>query len=310
MNNIKDSINKLIDNLHDFPKKHIIDIVFEGGLFNGSYLIGALYYLKQLEERNYIKINRISGCSIGALISLIYYTENYSLSDIIYNITYHHFKKKFNVNIFEKIFVQIRPSITSEVLNKINGNFYITYFNIKKNKQIVKNEYKDVDELFETIRRSCHCPYVIDNTFLYKEKYVDGFYPFIFNDELTISNKTLYLNIHNFDKLGNSISIKNEKTNYSRILYGILDIHTFLMTKNSTSMCSYVNDWSVFEKINNYIFVYILKMITYLMHKIYLLNNVIQKSNKSIKRKHVKESTDYQNFLHSLYVYILKTYCI
>ncbi len=61
MDNIKNSIYKLIENLIDFPSNHTLDIVFEGGLFNGSYLIGALYYLKQLEEKKYIKINRISG---------------------------------------------------------------------------------------------------------------------------------------------------------------------------------------------------------------------------------------------------------
>jgi hypothetical protein len=35
-----------------------IDLILDGGIFNGSYLIGALYYLKQLEERKIIKINQ------------------------------------------------------------------------------------------------------------------------------------------------------------------------------------------------------------------------------------------------------------
>ena len=314
MNSIKYYIDKLIDKLNPTDNNNIVDIVFEGGLFNGSYLIGALYYLKQMEERKIIKINRISGSSIGALISLIYYSNNYNLSDIIYKITYRHFKKKFNVNIFEKIFDNIRPYITNEVMEKINNKFYITYYNIKQNKQIVKHKYKNVDELFETIRRSCHCPYVIDNSFLYKDKYADGFFPFIFNDDLSLSNKILYLNIHNFDKLTHSISIKNEKTNYSRIFYGILDIHTFFMTKHSTSICSYINEWSIFEQIKYWIFICILKMITYLMHKIYLLNKIItiscKKQNKPNTKYHSNNSTDYQNFLHSLYLYILKTYCI
>jgi len=315
MDNIKNSIDKLIENLIDFPSNHTLDIVFEGGLFNGSYLIGALYYLKQLEEKKYIKINRISGCSIGALISLIYYTENYSLPDIIYKITYRHFKKKLNVNIFTEIFDKIRPSLTNDVMRKINGKFFITYYNVKQNKQIVKNTYKDADELFEIIRRSCHCPYVVDNNFLYKDKYVDGFHPYIFKDDLTLTSRILYLNIHNFDKLTHSISIKNEKTNYTRILCGILDIHTFFMTNNSTSMCSYVNEWSIFEQMNSLAFIVILKMITYLIHKIYLLNDVIQKSNKynksikTSKKKYINEEP-YHNFLHSLYVFILKTYCI
>jgi hypothetical protein len=311
--NIKHNINILIDNLIrnlDISHFNNVDIVFEGGLFNGSYLIGALYYLKQLEDKKIIKIHRISGCSIGALISLIYYTNNYKLSDIIYKITYQHFKKKLNVNIFSKIFYTIRPLITSDVMKKINGNFYITYYNLKKNKQIVKNKYKNVDELFEMIRRSCHCPYVIDNTFSYKNKYVDGFYPFIFNDELALSNKILYFNIHNFDKITNSISIKNEKTNYSRILYGILDIHTFFITNYSTSMCSCVNNWGLIEKINNFVFIYILNSFIYLLHKAFLFNNVIQKIKKIDKHKYIENNENNNSIIKGFYFYFLKTYCV
>ena len=306
MENVKKHINKLIDSL---PTNNLnilntkIDIIFEGGLFNGSYLIGALYYLKQLEDRNLISINRISGCSVGSLISLIYFTNKYDLTDVVYKLTYRHFKKNLNVDIFDKIFIKFRQFITDDVMKKLNGKLFITYYNIKTNKQIVKNTYTDVDDLFNTIRKSCHCPYIVDNSFLYKKKYVDGFYPYMFNDQLT-NNKILYLNIHNFDKLFNSISIKNEKTNYSRVLCGILDIHKFFSTNLSTSMCSYVNDWTIVEKISNLFFVYLLKLIPYLMHNIYALNKAILKSKTGTMFDF------YNNALRSTYLYILKTYCV
>ena len=57
---IHDYVIKFIENLPD-PIKNVqvpqrMDLVLDGGAFNGSYLIGALYFLKEMEKRNYIKI--------------------------------------------------------------------------------------------------------------------------------------------------------------------------------------------------------------------------------------------------------------
>ena len=68
---IKKIINQLLDdnqiNLNFGEKPQRIDIVLGGGAFNGSYLIGALFFLKEMEKRNYIIVERISGCSIGSI---------------------------------------------------------------------------------------------------------------------------------------------------------------------------------------------------------------------------------------------------
>jgi len=49
-------IDKLIDNLPDTlkntDKPTQIDLILGGGAFNGSYLIGALFFLKEMEKRS------------------------------------------------------------------------------------------------------------------------------------------------------------------------------------------------------------------------------------------------------------------
>ena len=42
-------INNLLNNLPKRDNPFHIDLVLDGGVFNGSYLIGALYFLKELE---------------------------------------------------------------------------------------------------------------------------------------------------------------------------------------------------------------------------------------------------------------------
>ena len=44
-------VNKLIENLDLKPNaKERLDLIFDGGVFNGSYLIGAAHFLKQMEH--------------------------------------------------------------------------------------------------------------------------------------------------------------------------------------------------------------------------------------------------------------------
>ena len=303
MNNIHSHIDNIIQSISKPQNPTRLDVILEGGLFNGSYLLGVLYYLRGLENNNNIKIERLSGCSIGSMMALVYFSNAFELTDIIYKITYKHFKKTCNVNIFDKIFYRLRPYITDAVLKRINHNLYITFYDIKTNKQIAKNVYESVDDLFDTIKKSCHCPFVVDNSLVYKKKYVDGFYPYVFPFNSS-NKKILYLNIHKFDKLANCISIKNEKTNYTRIFDGILDVHTFFKHKLPTSICSFVNDWSLFDYLYYYIFIQFVKLIPYLLHKLYALNKLIRKNRIQIT------STVYNKIIRAVYVYFIKKYCI
>jgi len=292
-------IHKLIDELPISNKTQKLDLVFEGGLFNGSYLIGALYYLRELELRNKICIDRISGCSVGSLTALVYFSNTYHLLEPIYTLTYRHFKKTNNVNIFNHIFAQLRPHLTPAIMAGLNGRLFITYYNIKHNEQVVRHKYRSVDDLFDVIRKSCYCPYVIDHAFLYKKKYVDGFYPYIF--PCVVGKKVMHFNIHRFDKLFHGISIKNEKTNYRRIIAGILEAHTFFAYGNATSICSYVNEWTPIDYVEHWLYLSVLKMIVWLLHKMYKLTNVLDKAGISF---------GYYKLLAVCYTTFIQTYCI
>ena len=70
-------VTKLVDNLPDEIKNRNtparLDLVLDGGMFNGSYLVGALHFLKEMERRNYVRVERISGASIGASVGFLYF---------------------------------------------------------------------------------------------------------------------------------------------------------------------------------------------------------------------------------------------
>ena len=239
-------VHSLIDNVEqkNFPNE--IDLVLDGGAFNGSYMIGALFYLKEIERREKIEIKRISGCSIGSVLGLFFLLNKLDLLLPLCIKACKIIRKSQDLKKFKKALNNLMmKNITKDDLSNINGKLYITYFDTIKRKQIIKKNYKNTDELRESILKSTHVPYLIDREITDNEGCVDGCFPYIFKQNKRENKKILFINLQSFDKLINMIYIKNEKNLYPRIFNGLKDIHTFFSNKTNTNMCSYVNEWDI-----------------------------------------------------------------
>jgi hypothetical protein len=244
---IDDYVNKLIENLPDNLKSlQRLDLVLDGGIFNGSYLVGALYFLREMERRKYVKIERISGCSVGSIVAFLFLIDSLDLMPKLYEKVKDEFKNKLSLNVIKTLKIHLKDRIPDDICKKVNGKLFICYNDIKNNKKNVKSNYKNVDDIINTIIKSCYVPFLIDNNFLYKNKYIDGINAHIFKIES--NKKILYMDLMGYDKFIYSLNIKNEKSNFHRILTGLLDIHSFYIKKSNTSMCSFVNDWTFINK--------------------------------------------------------------
>lgn len=304
---IKEYISKLILNLPDEIKERNvpieIDLVLDGGSFNGSYLIGALFFLKEMEKNNYIIVKRISGCSIGSIVAFLYLNDLLDSMEEFYNIFYSNFKKTHSLSELKNLKVYLKDRIPETVFKNINRKLFICYNNVKKRKKIVKNTYKTIDDIFETITKSCFVPFLIDGNMVTKKKYIDGIIPYMF-DKIE-GRKILYLDLYGFDKIGNLLNVKNEKTNYHRVLSGLLDIHNFFIKQSSTQMCSYVNDWTIYDKGRNYIKIIFERISLYIIYfilysKKYLPNEITETILYRIVSKLTREN----------FVLFLETYCL
>jgi len=304
---INDYVIKLIDNLPDDIKNTktplVIDVVLEGGVFNGSYLAGAMYFLKEMENRKYIKIDRISGCSIGSIVGFLYFIDALEYIPKIYEIFNKEFRKSYKLTCLKKLKTYLSQFIPTNVCEKINNRLFITYNNIKRGKKPVKSTYKNVDDIIKTLISSCYIPYLIDGNILYKNKAMDGVIPFIFKKEP--NKKILYLDLFGCDKMCNLLNIKNENNNYHRILSGLLDIHSFFIKKTNTPMCSFVDEWNIFNVFSYYVkycfeklFIYIILLIIFIKKKILytFTDTIIYKIISKI--------------LHEIFIIIIKTYCL
>jgi len=242
-----DYIEKLADNI-PIPQTPIdIDIVIEGGCFNGLYSMGALLLIKELENRKYFKIHRISGASIGSIIGFAYIAD--SLLDVP---TYFKkirccFKNNLNLSIIEDIMKENIKNLTKEkfLLFK-NDKFYVSY--TKNGQQIFKSKYKNKKQLLNSMLKSIHIPYLTTGKYYYikgKNKYLDGGQPFIFNNRHeTDDRKILYLDNSN---LFTMFSIQREKTSDGRMIEGALQCYNYILKGKKGFLCSYVHKWNYYD---------------------------------------------------------------
>jgi hypothetical protein len=277
-----DSFFKIVDKLiEDLPDKITnskepieIDLVLDSGAFNGSYAIGALYFLKEMERRNLITVKRISGSSIGSVAGLLYLIDELDVFYILYNKFFKYFKKEYNLKIIKNIKKLLKSYIPNDLCSKVNNKLFIKYNNINCiNGSKIKSVFENKKHLYNTIISSCFIPFLIDGNISYKDKYIDGLNPYIF--EKVPNRKIIMLDLLGVDKIINIVNVKNEKSNFYRILYGALDMHIFFTKETTNSMCSYVDEWDYLHK--SYFFIRIIceKIICIMLYIIILIKKNI-----------------------------------
>jgi hypothetical protein len=307
---IQTYVDKLIENLPTSKPNFVqhLDLVLDGGIFNGSYLIGALYFLKEMEKRKYIVIDRISGCSIGSIGAFLYIINQLELVTEIYNIITTDLRENYHVNKIKEIGQFLEEKIPENIFEKINNKLFITYYHIHKRKKIVKKYYHSKKEITETIIRSCFVPFFIDGSLMYKKKYIDGINPYLFpsSKNFIINNKkTLFLDLFGYDKISYLLNVKNEKTNFHRILSGLLEIHHFFIKQSSTPMCSYVQDWTIKHNIHYQIKVLVEKIILFFIYFLLFMKKFISKDMESTVLYRFFSKISYE-----LYILLLDTYSL
>lgn len=273
---MKDLIENMVNNIQ--TEAVHLDLILSGGAFNAIYLVGCLYFFREMERRNKMIIHRISTCSASSIVTLFYLTNNLELFETkVYNMIVRNFKqnKKYIFsdediitvfNLIETTLYDVNGLAEYEILKKVNYKLYITYFDIKKCKRVVKKKYRSLHDIFETIKKSAHIPFITMNCMLYLNRYMDGWQPFIFTAN---KNKQLFIDLLGRDKIKDCIVLKNNKKNKDKIINGIHDAYSFFYQngKYETAMCCYINDYSVTFSIKYYliyIFSYILCIFLYL----------------------------------------------
>jgi len=213
------------------------------------------------------------------------------------------FRKTYKLHIVKELKKYLVEHIPDDICDRVNDKFFITYNNIKKGTKPVKSRYKNVDDIINTIIKSSYIPFLIDGNVLYENKFIDGINPYVFNKES--NKKILYLDLFGYDKISHLLNVKNEKTNFHRILSGLLDIHSFFIKKSNTQMCSFVNEWNFMNIGFNY-FKWLIERI--LLYFTYSLIFIKYKFNDDFKETVLYKILS--KISYDIFIIILENYCL
>ena len=306
---IKNLIDKNIVNINNNeyngkePVK--INIMLEGGAFNGSYMLGALTYIKELERRGIVKVECIAGSSVGAILGLLYLIDKLDFGVILYNIIY----KEYSVNCHTARGVNKAMKILGEMikdkdLKKLNNKLYINYFNINTGVEVVNSTYTNLEELKKMINRTTYVPIITDGKCSYKNKYLDGGIPSPFKNS---RYKTYIITLIplNLKKIKALFSVKDEKSNIPRVFEGITEAHKVFCNKESSWLVSCITEWKI-----QFLLLYRLKKFLFLL--IFNIPRYVEVIYKNIPDNIKKNLLLYPivNIVRDIYEDIMLEYCI
>ena len=224
-----------------------VNLIFDSGAVNGILGIGAALYIHNLENTGYIKIDKVSGCSIGSLIALWYIygcpEEMYSYTDKLFS----YYKEHKNFYMYESIVTEVVNHLIEddEDMSRINNRLYINYYDTQKGKTRVVSHYRNRNHLITCILKSSHVPFITSSEHKYNGRYIDGIVPHFFTDEGT----NLFIKLISFTNPFNCLDAKMEQNIYSRLMRGIVGVNDFFVNGN-TDICSYVNDKSYVTRLH------------------------------------------------------------
>jgi len=220
-----------------------MSLVFDGGAFNGGFGAGVALYLKEMELQQVIRIKRISGCSVGALLAVWYmmgcderFTSfaQHLYSSVRTTLNFTGYGKTIGKFIFDLI-----PS--DEKVHEFHKKLYINYYDTRSRRQRVVSRFRDRDHLITCLLRSAFIPYLSDDKARYQTRYIDGITPYLLRGD----PHTLFVNLITPLKLIRAFKIKSEHDVHYRLLAGVSDANEFFTT-GASDMCTYVDQWSLY----------------------------------------------------------------
>tara|TARA_B110000211_G_scaffold209707_1_gene247225 strand:- start:580 stop:1485 length:906 start_codon:yes stop_codon:yes gene_type:complete len=262
-------ITELTENLTEPLSTQHINLVCDSGAFNGTYLLGCMQYLKELEKKNFIKINKLSGSSIGSLLSFFYIIDKLDDYQIHYKEIRNGFKNDFCLKSFKNSLTIFFSNLDNDIYKKLNNKLYINYYNIDTNKEIIISTYTSNDDIMQAILSSSFIPYVMNGELCYNGN-IDGINPYIFKERTVDDDKILFIRLTSYGKLKKMLNIRGEHNHSERMLEGILDTHRFFKGDKST-LCSWINNWGFLDYLifrSRQIFWLIMVLCCYILKKI------------------------------------------
>jgi hypothetical protein len=236
---------KLVPNVNRARVPSEMNIVFDGGVFNGYYGLGVGLYLQELEKQGVTRVCKVSGVSIGAVLALWYLLDSPKTDlNALFVKMAKHFERRRNLRVYRKLIAKfIYESIPSDDLSFMNDRLYISYYDTRECMRKTVSRYKSRAHLVEVAVRSGHIPFVISDSIAYRGRYIDGVRPEVFPGP----RRSLFVHVATVERWGQMFSVGTEANIMHRLTSGAADADSFFTTGFSR-MCGYTDDWNLIDR--------------------------------------------------------------
>jgi len=245
---MNENITNLINNIPPPRYTETIHLVCDSGAYNGAYLYGMLLYMKKIESKQYIKIDKISGSSIGSLMGSLYILNKISLMYKYMPKLIECYKRSHCLKDFSILVHDLIQELDINDYQKLNNRMFINYYDITQCKEIVQSTYTCNEDLENYILNSTFIPFLMNGEYSRNGK-IDATTPYIFNNRTIDDTKILFFRLTQYKKFKNMFHIRGEHNLEQRIMEGVLDVHSFYMKDEPTLFCSWINKWSILDYI-------------------------------------------------------------
>jgi hypothetical protein len=219
-----------------------VDLVLDGGSFNGAYTLGALRYFKALEKRGRLRVVRLSGCSAGAFLAVAYATDTLDSVAVWGRRMMDDFRQSQCLRTLRSRSSDwVENYIDADQLEGLCRRVTITYHDSDNKKQISTNAFDSKEALKEILVRSSYLPFLVDGKTCYQDRYFDGLTPMLFWEK---ARPSVFITAMVPGYLHGAIVVKGSNTISTRHLEGAEDLHSFFMIGQPSRFCSYVDKWS------------------------------------------------------------------
>jgi hypothetical protein len=158
--------------------------------------------------------------------------------------------ERLDLSYFKEAVTQDTSGINVEMLK---DRLFVTYYNVlPERKRVIQCEYADVNDLRDALCASAYLPVLMDGGMTYssnggKRQCIDGGLPYLFDYD---KEKTLYVKLSGWNKVGNMFSHRGEKNGRGRVCEGIVSAYNFFLYGEAGSdMCSWLSNWSTFDRV-------------------------------------------------------------
>ncbi|MBU94786.1 MAG: hypothetical protein CL669_04255 [Balneola sp.] len=220
-----------------------MNIVLDGGAFGGAYTLGSLLYLRELSKKGLIKIRKVSGTSIGAILGAFFVGEQLdSVSNEVLQKLLAFVKSNGTLEMAMEIVNDVFDWEAFQKHGGANDTLIISYTNMAHPTNNYVSSFDSREDLMSYLRRSIHLPWITTESCTVDGRFIDGISPKLIRD---YDAPTLFISTMNLTYFGKSITSSGEVNFVPRIITGIDETHRFFTGTKRSGLCSYLHNWSI-----------------------------------------------------------------